>query len=244
MELTTVDLIFMNVPLKQIIEKGVYRKDLQRVLKSQKKMKDYFKSWFSKESFDPVMLPDLPPFIETSELVVLGGSEEWVLKSDFEDEELIVEISAKVKMLCDYLQSKMPRIPPTHKVSDFIGNGFLRIFSVVNSPTEVIHSLDQGILSRSMTSTLSETFPEIYEYFKFLFFDELTESTIKNKDYKLPWKKLKQSYVLLGEYPVDSTLQTLLQVKPAAPEQKSPSGSVNISSSNLSSSDRLEKRRT
>jgi hypothetical protein len=52
-----------------------------------------------------------------------------------------------------------------------------------------------------------------------LFTERLIASVAKDEDYDLPWQKKKQMHVFMGTYPVDSSLQSLLQ-KPKEDEQK------------------------
>lgn len=77
-----------------------------------------------------------------------------------------------------------------------------------------------------MVKTLSEVYPELYEQYKSLFMERLVTSVSKNEDYDLAWKKKKQMHVFMGTFPLDSSLQSLLQ-KPKEEEDKMPAPSSN-----------------
>jgi hypothetical protein len=218
-ELPTEDVIIASLTLEHILKKGVYRKDLDKALKLGKRLDKFMKGFFNEEGFEPVNLPEYPDLRKTIDLIVKCLDEEFTIKTDFQDEELVIALGNKVRGCLEYMRRLIPNIPKGKKPSDTVESLFMRTWIVVNSPFEIVYALEQGVLARTMVKILGEVYPELYEQYQSLFTERLIASVAKDEDYDLPWQKKKQMHVFMGTYPVDSSLQSLLQ-KPKEDEQK------------------------
>jgi hypothetical protein len=180
---------------------------------------EHMKGFFNEEGFEPVNLPEYPDLRKTIDLIVKCLDEEFTVKTDFQDEELVIALGNKVRGCLEYMRRLIPNIPKGKKPSDTVESLFMRTWIVVNSPFEIVYALEQGVLARTMVKILGEVYPELYKQYQSLFTERLIASVAKDEDYDLPWQKKKQMHVFMGTYPVDSSLQSLLQ-KPKEDEQK------------------------
>ncbi len=162
---------------------------------------------------------DLPKidFLEMLDAINATVDENWLADKISEVPEwLQPDYALVLGQAFEHLRQAIPVLPVSitsrqTRPSDFQLSRFNRAYRTISNPMSVMDDLLKGFLSRSQVDTLITVYPELYSLIKDNLMLVATELTAKNKDYQVPYNKLKQISVLLLSSVVPPDLQTVLQ---------------------------------
>lgn len=103
--------------------------------------------------------------------------------------------------------------------TDFHVAKFERAYRTISDPYTIITDLQKGYLCRGQIDTLMQAYPHFYELIKSTLMVVGMELTAQDKEFEVPYNKLKQVSVLMLSTTVPPDLQTFLQQGFFGPDQ-------------------------
>ncbi len=244
------------VPVSQILSKGGIKQP-ESALKRAGKLPDEIlkrcKTFLLEPKFEKINL-NLPKidFLDINEKLSEAVDQRWVAEklSHLPNLESQQSFSLALGKAFEYLRMQIPKIPVSitsraSRPSDFEVSRFNRIYRTVDDPMTILSDLEQGCLSREQVITLEAVYPSLYILIKEGLLSSAIEITSKDKEFVVPYPKLKQISVLLLSSTVQPDLQSILQdnfEKASADEVPTRGGALNLAESAETNISKMQNR--
>lgn len=153
-------------------------------------------------------------FVQLREKVISFSVDKLADKiSVIDSEELKSNVTMIVSEIVSELNLKIPVVVSRYKdsfPSDYYVSEFIRSFRTLSNPLSIFDELEMGCLTSNQVELVKKFYPTIYELIKYTIMEGVVDR-VSDKDYVVPYKKLKQISVLLQQPVVSEDLSKLLE---------------------------------